>query len=263
MNCCGYFRIILFRREEALFGNKAGWNDIDGKGNDIREYLVNDNQRWFCKSRADGGCIFWGKDSLCTIQKRLGADSMPSVCRTYPRIITRYPDRIELALDQCCPVVAASVREWNLGDFNTEGSCSDSSSLNINPKIAKRNKALAVLCNQSISFKESLETVAGMYGCDVSVPDFDIDDRLIEYDRKHTALFVWSYLLSHEGLPGIDNIMTLIVKFAILLADWLKNNRFEDNQEMDVAFAKFFIQYGKESGLEPDVEEKFCDSNDI
>ena len=51
-------------------------------------------------------CPFLGADNLCRLQKAHGEDYLSSVCASYPRILTRFDNFLELALSPTCPVAA-------------------------------------------------------------------------------------------------------------------------------------------------------------
>lgn len=51
-------------------------------------------------------CPFLGEDNLCRIQKAHGENFLSQVCASYPRIITRFENFIEVALSPTCPVAA-------------------------------------------------------------------------------------------------------------------------------------------------------------
>ncbi len=51
-------------------------------------------------------CPFLGEDNLCRIQKAHGENFLSQVCASYPRIITRFENFIELALSPTCPIAA-------------------------------------------------------------------------------------------------------------------------------------------------------------
>jgi len=58
--------------------------------------------------RVDGACVFLDEDNLCAIQKELGADSKPLMCRQFPYHLTATPDGIVASLDFACPTVVAN-----------------------------------------------------------------------------------------------------------------------------------------------------------
>lgn len=51
-------------------------------------------------------CPLLGEDNLCRVQKAHGEDYLSGVCASYPRIITRFNDFIEVALSPSCPLAA-------------------------------------------------------------------------------------------------------------------------------------------------------------
>lgn len=59
--------------------------------------------------RPEGSCPFHDPDQLCLIQKTLGADWLPNVCATYPRIVTEMDGAPEASLTVSCPEAARVV----------------------------------------------------------------------------------------------------------------------------------------------------------
>ncbi len=51
-------------------------------------------------------CPFLGEDNLCSLQKAHGEDYLSQVCASYPRIITRFGNFLEVALSPTCPLAA-------------------------------------------------------------------------------------------------------------------------------------------------------------
>ncbi len=51
-------------------------------------------------------CPFLDADNLCRVQKAYGEDYLSQVCASYPRIITRFENFLEVALSPTCPVAA-------------------------------------------------------------------------------------------------------------------------------------------------------------
>lgn len=44
------------------------------------------------KKQADGACIFLDRDGLCLVEKRLGRDAKPRICRKFPYVFVAAPD---------------------------------------------------------------------------------------------------------------------------------------------------------------------------
>lgn len=257
MCCCKYFRISFFKWEEKLFDTKPEWKDFDGNGSSIREYLGHDAEGWFCKDSSKGACTFWGSDGLCEVQKKFGAGAMPSVCRTYPRVVTGYPDRMEYALDACCPVVAASVWNWNTGAFITEGPPCDTPETG--SLTAKRNSAMHMLSDESASLSDCLRQIDSLFECGVSIPDIILDKDKSEYMRRMSILLIWENILRHEHSSKGNTIMTLLLEFICRYSLRLGQTEFPSRWEMSVDFSKNYISFIKGTPIEPDDEDRFID----
>ena len=62
------------------------------------KYVIAPNERHCCP--------FLGADNLCSLQKAHGEDYLSQVCASYPRIITRFGNFLEVALSPTCPLAA-------------------------------------------------------------------------------------------------------------------------------------------------------------
>lgn len=71
----------------------------------ILRHLRRDSEK-FCIVPEKNCCPFLGEDKLCRLQKTHGEDYLSQVCASYPRIITRFENFLEVALSPTCPVAA-------------------------------------------------------------------------------------------------------------------------------------------------------------
>lgn len=71
----------------------------------ILRHLRRDSDK-FCIVAEKNSCPFLGADNLCRLQKTHGEDYLSQVCASYPRIITRFENFLEVALSPTCPVAA-------------------------------------------------------------------------------------------------------------------------------------------------------------
>ena len=74
----------------------------------VTQHLLRDPsaERYLLLLDENGTCPMLGADNLCSIQKAHGEDYLSPVCASYPRIITRFENFIELALSPTCPLAA-------------------------------------------------------------------------------------------------------------------------------------------------------------
>lgn len=258
VGCC-FYRISLLKRDEEMLGKRSDWADIDGRGNDIREYLNHDKLGWFFKSRADGECIFLNEKRLCNIQLRYGQEAIPCECRTFPRIIGRYGNRVEFGMDPCCPLVASSAMDWEPGDFLTEGlseGCDDG-------KFKKRDKAISILSDRGKSLGTCIEEVAALYGSSVEVPGVDIDGGKEEFIRRVTALCLWSYLLYYDGIPGVTDIAGITLRAAAKFIGKVSVTEYSSLMDMSTDFSRLIINYFDEQGFNLDYDDRYFSEEDV
>lgn len=256
IGCC-FFRIDIFKEEEQLFETKAIWRDIDGKGNSIRKYLEKDCKGYFFKSHPNGKCIFCNDRKLCDIQLRYGEnpDNLPLLCRTYPRIITALDGRTEYALEPCCPVAAASVKDWETGEILIEGEKTGST----DKPTMLRDSALRIISNSRTSLRDCLIELSGLYGCGLEIPQFEIDGEREEFLRKETALMIWTYMLQYDGMPEIENLMEFIISFILLYIDTLGSRKYDSWWDMCVDYSRSLVDYSTYRGFIVEHEERYGD----
>ncbi|WP_434382503.1 flagellin lysine-N-methylase [Melittangium boletus] len=58
------------------------------------------------RMRPDGGCSLLDAERLCSLQRHHGEALLPDICATFPRVVTRWGERWELAGTLACPEVA-------------------------------------------------------------------------------------------------------------------------------------------------------------
>ena len=240
MNCCEYYAIRLFRKEETLF--------------DPCLLELGDNGMQI-KSRKKGGCIFWIDKRLCSLQTDEGVSAMPIVCRTYPRIIGKYDHLVEFGLEPCCPVVAASVKDWEIGELLVEGDASTAD----DPIAAKRDEVVHMLADLSLSFGRCLELLADLYGSDAAIPEITVTGEILEFLRRETALMCWSYLRYFDGVEEVDNLMKVIITAVSRFIRKTEGRLFDSWWEMGLEFSRLLVAYYLEIGYDIDHEDRYCD----
>lgn len=259
MNCCKNYSIYLFGWEAAQFGKRKDWNDIDGEGHDIREFLTEGDQGWECRM-CEGACVFLDrKKDLCRIQLRHGQNSMPSVCRTYPRVITKYPDRVEYALDPCCPAVTRMLLDWNIGEILAEG---EGQWTPTDEKAVNRQKMMDMIADGNNSLEYCFRRMKEEYGVVDDIPEIGLEGRKLEFGRKFVAFLLWSYLIPYEGIGLMDNIMAQIFDMARCYFDHCRPLAFENDDEMSYDLARFMNDYVVRMKFDTEIEGRYIDSND-
>ena len=93
--CCYGWRIIVDKETKNRMLNKNGiW------GKSFRLCLSGPDKNYF--NYDSGSCLFHGLGGLCNIQKKLGCEYMPEICRKYPREIRSYGSFGTKHLDLSC-----------------------------------------------------------------------------------------------------------------------------------------------------------------
>lgn len=241
-----------------MFDKSPLWKSFNGSGRPIRESLIHDGRDWCTPRNSSGACAFWLPSRLCSLQKQYGPDILPSVCRTYPRIITVFPDRKEFSLDPCCPEVALSARCWKTGDFEIIG---DEAELTDSVYL-KRKEALGILSDENLGLRPALCRLAEMYGTGLDVPKLELKKEQELFLRKMAALMVFSVLLPHEGHPKTDNVMKFILESLLsyvrsegprMPADW---------DSLSLGFSTFLTDKEIAEGCDDEIEGRYKDVRD-
>ena len=60
----------------------------------------------FLQMRPDGHCPLLDTERLCSLQRRHGDAVLPDICATFPRVVTRWGERMEVSGTLACPEVA-------------------------------------------------------------------------------------------------------------------------------------------------------------
>ncbi|MBN1210456.1 MAG: flagellin lysine-N-methylase [Myxococcaceae bacterium] len=63
-------------------------------------------ERAYLQMRSDGSCSFLDPDRLCSLHRRHGEKVLPDPCVTFPRIVWKWGERVEVAGSLACPEMA-------------------------------------------------------------------------------------------------------------------------------------------------------------
>ncbi|WP_257460761.1 flagellin lysine-N-methylase [Archangium lipolyticum] len=64
------------------------------------------SERAFIQMRPDGHCPFLDTERLCALQRRHGDAVLPDICANFPRVVTKWGERVEVSGTLACPEVA-------------------------------------------------------------------------------------------------------------------------------------------------------------
>ena len=111
-NCCGTTWRIAVDQPDYVKLERALADSAEDRERFARGCVRTPNRRQPYWSYATlqptpgGQCVFLTPDRLCGIHATRGAAVLPKVCRTYPRMVLRVGERLELAGTLSCPEVA-------------------------------------------------------------------------------------------------------------------------------------------------------------
>lgn len=257
-NCClSGFHLTLFDYEVKQMDSFPAWQNIDGKGSCLRSFTFEGENGVEICANENGECIFHQNNNLCALQCKNGPEALPAICRTYPRVITRRGDYMEFALDPCCPNVSMLARDWKIGELEETGNgvmCSDE-------KHRKRDAALSVLADESLSLEESLSGVSELMSAGIEVPALGLSELGNEFIRKVFFLLIWCEILPYEHLMDMSKMTALLLKCVLDFAGQIKLESMDDWNQMSLQFSKWLVKVNVESGIDFENEETFIDSN--
>lgn len=108
--CCKDWAVDVDPATVRLWRNHPDphWRERLGAG--LRRFRKADGgERQLVAMRPDGHCVFYGEDGLCGIQKELGAEAMPWICRVFPRGEQAERDFLARTGSLACTAVARAV----------------------------------------------------------------------------------------------------------------------------------------------------------
>jgi lysine-N-methylase len=119
-DCCREYRVAVTEGERQRILGQGWEGDPEIAGLPL---FVGQGPPWARRyrlnQRADGSCVFLGKDGLCRIHAKFGAAAKPLACRLYPFILIPAADHWRVSLRFACPSAAAS-RGKPLADYQAE-----------------------------------------------------------------------------------------------------------------------------------------------
>lgn len=253
-NCCKVFRILFFNWEREQFATKPAWQDADGNGVPLTKYLNYNGGECLLAKDEEGQCPFFTNKSLCDLQLRNGIGALPSVCRTYPRLITRFPDRTEYALDTCCFHVLQLVRDWNPGDLEIVGGEAPS-----DEAWLVRKQAMELLSERSLNLNGIMKEIGGLYGFQWRSQNLHFDEPQEEFLRKAISATIWAYALPYLGHHKYPKPMIAIMEFLTEYLDHLSGLKINGWDYLSADFSRRFSSYVKEVKFDDDMENRYVD----
>lgn len=106
--CCQGWTVGIDKKTYKLYKNlrdKELYPAITDKMKRIKNGASDFNYAMI-KMNEEGKCPLLNQDQLCSMQLKLGEDSLSSVCSTYPRILNRVNNSLEQSASLSCPEAA-------------------------------------------------------------------------------------------------------------------------------------------------------------
>jgi len=253
-NCCKVFRILFFKWEQQQFSTKQEWQDVDGNGNPLSSYLKNSDGECLLGKNDKGHCHFLTGEKLCSLQKKFGLGALPSVCRTFPRLITRFGDRTEYALDTCCVQVLRMLKDWTPGDLVIEGGSEPT-----DEKYVVRKRAMGLFADESITFGEAMKGLGKMYENEWDCSDLEFSKEQLFFLRRAVAATIWAYALPYMGHHNHPKSMVAILDFLKEFLPSLAESGTCGWDEMSAMYSRALSEYVKRVKFDDDIEERYID----
>ena len=95
--CCKGWRVIFDEETYRRYLAEPGKNGIR-----LRSSIKKMNEEVYFRTSLKR-CTFYEKEGTCNLQRTLGTDYMPLVCRVYPRFYQHYGSFAEETLFLSCP----------------------------------------------------------------------------------------------------------------------------------------------------------------
>lgn len=256
-NCCSRYHIYFFKKEQEVFDSKPEWQNTDGRGTPIRDCVTDLGDGTEIK-RVNGSCILL-QNNLCLLQRLYnGEEALPSVCRTFPRLITRLPDRIEFALDPCCPVVMKLAEDWKGMAVEAEGDGPEPD----DEEFLKRKRAFELLADGSLSLTRCLRAISSEYDAARTIPEITLGGKRLEFVRKAMAVMMWAYLIPYKETPNVENMAGYCIDQALAFCDFLKDREDISWWDMCLEFTALMDRSQETLDFDREIEETFVDSMD-
>jgi lysine-N-methylase len=111
-HCCQGWQVQIDRRHYQILKTAMDRSPAERKefraGVQHNEAPARDDGRfaWINLDREKQSCPFLTSKKLCSIQGRYGEEALPDICATYPRLVSKFGDRLEVWGTLSCPEMA-------------------------------------------------------------------------------------------------------------------------------------------------------------
>jgi lysine-N-methylase len=131
--CCAGLNVFLSaedrgRLERALGSDPAHTAELESKLRALPEQT--DRFVAMLAKQPDRRCAFLEPTLLCSVVRRFGDDALPDACALFPRVLSSFPDRLEVVGSLSCPEAA---RLCLLADDSVELDAADASLVSRSP----------------------------------------------------------------------------------------------------------------------------------
>ena len=232
ITCCQEWKIEVddntYKKWNSLSLQKAGEKNLS-------EYVeTKDDSRVICLN-SENKCPFLNKEKLCKLVLELGDETLSNTCKTFPREIHEFDNRVEYSLVSCCPEVIDMLnrQEKLTFDMNIEFRCQDT-------LFQIRQLLISIIQKQEYSLSESL--MIGYY-----ILQELIEGRSLNWERYRDDVTV------KARLNAINQM-----EFSMINTFYERNELFLDLAE-NYRVEKLYVSYLNDIAL---LAEKFEDHMD-
>jgi lysine-N-methylase len=149
-----------------------------------------DSHAWIRLQRETQSCPFLTETKLCSVQDRFGVEALPDICATYPRLVARTADHVEMWGTLSCPELA---RQCLLHEDAME-------IMDAPAALTARQSLSAGIVGPPTPYQRYLDDLRGTIFRLLSMRGYPIGTRLflVSYLGKQTAPFF------HKDATAID-----------------------------------------------------------
>jgi lysine-N-methylase len=111
-SCCQGWQVQIDLRhyrllKAAMDGSRAEREEFEASVQ-RSDAPAGDDERhaWIRLERERQACPFLSEKKLCTVQTRYGEEALPDICATYPRLVAKFGERLEVWGTMSCPELA-------------------------------------------------------------------------------------------------------------------------------------------------------------
>ena len=187
-HCCQGWQVQIDRRHYQILKSAMGGSPAERQefraGVQHNDAPSRDDGRfaWINLDREKQSCPFLSSKKLCSIQGRYGEEVLPDICATYPRLVSKFGDRLEVWGTLSCPEMARQCLLQEDALEIVDASAAD---------LTSRTEPTTAVVGTPTPYQRYLDDLRAVVFQLLSLRDYPIGTRLflVSYLGKQTAEF--------------------------------------------------------------------------